>query len=178
MKFKVTAAFRSKLAASLLGDVSDNNRKAWAEFITENQVPVIALADLVLEKHPVGMRFIWMIGYLADTAPGILRPAVCSFYKLKGKVEFPNYDRSLAKLFYRVGIPAEVEGEVISDLFTWLSDNKRTVSVKTFALLALVAAIKKYPDLQIELKAIIAEQLEKNSVSFRKQGTRVLNKLS
>ena len=177
MPFKVTQDFILKLSTSLYEDVSDNNRKTWAKFIVTNKVPLKDLVELVTAKHPIGMRFIWMVGDLADNYPETVVSSVKAFYDKRDEVKFPNYSRSLAKLFYRVGIPKEIEGEAINDLFTWLTDPKTDVSTKTFALLALQGALQKYPELKSELKAVVEDQMHKNSVSFKKKAITVLARI-
>ncbi len=178
MSFTVTKHLLQKIATSLLEDVSDNNRKTWSEFIIKNKVPVVELVSLVFEQHPVGMRFMWMIGHIADTHPSVLLPAARSFFEVRHKVTFAHYERSLAKLFYYAGIPVEIEGKVIDELFKWLVSSESDVSTRTFAVMALQRAANKYPDLKPELKAVIEDQLSKNSISFQKKAKKILSELS
>ena len=85
--------------------------------------------------------------------------------------------RSLAKFFYLAGIPEEIEGEAVSDLFDWLGDPKMNVSTKTFALLALQEPVKKHPGLKAELKAVVEDQVNRTSVSFAKKASKLLREL-
>lgn len=157
---------KSQLSSSLLEDQGSENRKQWASYFLENQLDLRDYVDLVLSERTLALRFIWLVGDLCEQNAIFVSPAVPDFYALKDQVKSPNYDRSLAKMFYWCGIPESMEGEIIDVLFSWLMDSKVSVATKTNAMLALQKVLAKYPELQQELKLVIEDQLDKNSVSF------------
>jgi hypothetical protein len=158
---------KSQLSQSLIADQSSENRKKWAIYLIENQIDIKNFVDLVLSERKLALRFIWLIGDLCEINPEYLAPSIPHFYALKEKVKFPNYDRSLAKMFLHCGIPNDMEGEIIDELFSWIMDPKISVATKTNSMLALKKVLVKYPELENEFRLIIKDQLDKNSVSFR-----------
>lgn len=167
----------SQLSASLKEDNTESNRRNWAAYILENKIPIIDLVEIVLHDRPASLRFIWMIGSLCDLNPKTVEPAVPYFYSQLNKVNFPNFDRSLAKMFSLCGIPKANEAEVVDLLFKWILDPTITVSTKNYSLDALLKFSKNYPELKNELRLVIEDQLSKNSISFEKHSKRILEKL-
>jgi hypothetical protein len=166
--------FSARMRQSLSEDVSEQNRRLWADLVLARHIPVTSLVNTVLEPHPAGMRFIWMIGGLCDKRPEVIYPAVRDFYEVREKVTFRNYDRSLAKMFHLAGIPQEMEGEITDQLFKWLMDPLITVTTKEYAMLALLKVVRKHPDIKGELRAVLEDQMERNTPAFRKKVARVL----
>ncbi|MFN5416916.1 MAG: hypothetical protein ACK5B9_07655 [Flavobacteriia bacterium] len=168
---------KSQLTLSLIEDQGSENRKRWVNYLIENQIDLRDFVDLVLSDRKLALRFIWLVGDLCEQNAAYVSPAVPAFYALKDQVKFPNYDRSLAKMFLWCGIPENREGEIIDVLFSWIMDSKVSVATKTNAMLALQKELNKYPELKQELKLVIQDQLDKNSVSFRNCAKKILQDL-
>ncbi len=166
-----------QISISLKQDNTDINRKRWSAYIIENTIPIVQLTELMHHEHPIAMRFSWVLGDIADNHPEALRESVPYFFKHRNEIKFPNFNRSLAKFFYLSGVPEEIEGEAIDELFKWLMDAKMNVTTKTFSLLALHRLTLKHKDLQQELKLVIEDQLGKTSVSFENKARKILAEL-
>ena len=166
-----------QLSTSLIEDQSSENRKRWANYFIEKQIDLKDFVDLVLSERKLALRFIWLVGDLCEQNAAYVSPAVPAFYALKDQVKFPNYDRSLAKMFLWCGIPENDEGEIIDILFSWIMDSKVSVATKTNAMLALQKIMPKYPELKKEFKLVIEDQLDKNSVSFGTCAKKILQNL-
>lgn len=166
-----------QLSTSLIEDQSSENRKRWANYLIENQIDLKDFVDLMLSERKLALRLIWLVGDLCEQNAAYVAPAVSAFYALKNQVKFPNYDRSLAKMFLWCGIPENREGEIIDVLFSWILDSKVSVATKTNAMLALQKIMLKYPELKQELKLVIEDQLDKNSVSFGTCAKKILQDL-
>jgi hypothetical protein len=169
--------FIHQLRTSLVNEDSGLSRRKWAMHIIENKIGLLDLVELLDQEKKIAMRFIWLVGDLCELDPSTVYPAVPYFYSRKNETQIPNFDRSLAKMFLLAGIPPEIEGLVIDDLFKWLLDPKINVSTKSYALSTLFELSKKYGDLKNELKSVIEDQLGKNSISFEKRAESVLEKL-
>lgn len=167
----------SQLAQSLKNEDSGVSRRTWALYILEKKIPVLELVALLQFDRPVSIRFIWLIGDLCDLDPKTVEPAVPYFYSQLNKVNFPNFDRSLAKMFSLCGIPKANEAEVVDLLFNWILNPSINVSTKNYSLDALLKFSKNYPELINELRLVIEDQLSKNSISFEKHAKRILEKL-
>ncbi|MFT3910766.1 MAG: hypothetical protein QM737_15215 [Ferruginibacter sp.] len=170
-------ALINKISISLKKDGSDKNCRAWANFIVKNKIAITDLHPLIHAEHPVAMRFSWLLGGICESNPKLVYPSIIYFFSNRDKIEILNFNRSLAKMFCYCGVPDEIEGEAMDNMFKWLSDPKSIVSTKNFAMSALYNFTIKYPELKNELRTIIEEQLDKNSLSFQKQARKLLEKL-
>lgn len=149
----------------------------WANYIIENKVPILSIIELLHYPRPISMRFIWLIGHLCDVNPSAVSPAVNFFFKERNKVNFPNYDRSLAKMANLCEIPKESEAEIIDLLFCWILNPKIIVTTKNYSLEALLKISKDHPELKNEIRIVIEDQVKKNSISFEKHAGKILVKL-
>lgn len=152
-------------------------RNRLARQIKAEQIDLNEYIDLLYEKHPIGMRFTWVLGEVCEKAPELIAPALPRFFEVRGDMKFPGYDRSIAKWFWLCGIPEEIEGEVVEQLFEWMLDPKIKVAVKVFSMSALADIARKYPELGTELRLIIEEQFEDGSAGYKSRGRKVLAKL-
>ncbi len=165
------------IATSLKHDNTGNTRNYWVNYLIQHNVPLLSICELLFFEKPVSNGFIWMVGGLCEIDPDRVAPAVDFLFQQLGEVNFKNYERSLAKIFYWVGLPTKMESQAIDLLFEWLIDPKMIVSTKTFAMLAIFKITKAYPELKNELKIVIEDQVEFQSVSFRKKAVSILEML-
>lgn len=59
----------------------------------------------------------------------------------------------------------------------WLSSPECDVAVKYNSMRILEKIVKKYPELNGEFRAVLIDQLDKNTVSFRKYASQIIDKL-
>lgn len=166
------------IGISLKEENTEANRKRWANFIIQHNTDLAHLLYLLDEEMPVPMRFIWMCGDLCERKPEIVFPCIPLFYAKRHSIPFPNYDRSLAKMFWLCGIPENMEGEAIDELFNWVSNAEISITTKTYAAEALFKASKKHTDIRQELVLVLEDQLlygEDNS--FKKRANKLLSAL-
>lgn len=164
----------TQLEASLKSDGSEANIRKWVRYIIDHNIALHTLYSVLDAEKTVSMRFTWLIGGLCEQAPGIVSLSVAYFYSKRNDVVFANYDRSLAKMFWLAGVPLEIEGEAIDDMFRWLMGANITVSTKTYSMFALHNLTAKYPELKNELKICVEDQLGKNTTNFDKGLRKVL----
>ena len=167
----------TQLAASLKSDRSDTNIRSWVHYIIDHKISLDTLYPILDAEKMVSMRFTWLVGGLCEQAPQIVFPSVIYFYSKRHEVLFPNYDRSLAKMFWLAGVPLEIEGEAIDQMFKWLLDAHITVSTKTYSMYSLHDLTKKYPELRNELKVSLEDQLDKNTANFKRRVLKILSVL-
>lgn len=172
--------------SSLIAEISDSlnkensevNRKYWSDYIITSQIKLEDIKAIIHHPHPIGIRFSWMLGNLCALKPELLAPVLPYFYTNTHKIQIPNFNRTLAKMFFYVELPEALEGEIMSDLFEWLADPKVLVTTKHFSLKALYKLSLKYPEIKSELKLTIEEQLYKYTQAFDKQLQLTLHLLS
>ena len=167
----------TQLETSLKSDRSEANIRKWVSYIIDHNIALHTMHAVLDAERTVSMRFTWLIGGLCEQAPEIVLPSVAYFYSKRHDVVFANYDRSLAKMFWLAGVPAEIEGAAIDDMFRWLMDANITVSTKTYSMFALHNLTAKYPELKNELKISLEDQLGKSTADFDKRLRKMLESL-
>ncbi|MBL4648543.1 MAG: hypothetical protein JKY03_02345 [Aureispira sp.] len=165
------------LTISLGKDRSSENRQMWTDYLIKEQVELIHLTELLDAEHPVGMRFTWLLGHILEENPEQIAPIVSYCFEHRNQWTFPGIKRTLAKMLWLAGVPEEIEGLVVDELFKWILDPKIKVAVKVYGIDALYNMVVKYPDLKEELLIVIDDQLDKNSVAFRARAKKVLKAL-
>lgn len=159
----------SALAAS-----SGSDRQAWAKLIVAEKIDIVSLCELLYEDKPIATRFSWLLSDIALTEPKVLYNVLPFLFQLRDKTSIPNFQYSFSKYWNYCSVPEEHEGEAIDLLFKWIEDPNVSVHIKTNSLNALSKILEKYPDLKNELKIVLEDQLDKNSVSFKRMATKVL----
>ena len=165
------------LTLSLGKDRSSENRQVWANYLIKEQIELIHLTELLDAEHPVGMRFTWLLGHILEENPKQIVPIVSYCFEHRNQWTFLGIKRTIAKMLWLAGVPEEIEGLVVDDLFKWVLDPKIKVAVKVYGIDALYNMVLKYPDLKEELLIVIDDQLDKNSVAFRARAKKVLKAL-
>lgn len=164
------------MEVSLLRDHTDKNRRRWAEYIVSEKISLMDIIELLHTEKRVATRFTWMVGDLCELDSQVVYPAITYFWLKRNETEITNYNRSLAKMCWLCGIPEEIEGEATNEMFDWLLDPEVIVSTKNYSLLALGNLTDKYAELKHELRMVIEDQLQKNSIAFEKCAQKVLKK--
>ena len=167
-----------ELATSLRNDRSETNRKRWAQRIAGEKINITSLAHLVTTDRTTAMHFAWLLGEMCTVAPSLLYDALPVLYASRHLVRFKNFDRSLAKMFYYAGIPPQLEGEIVDQLFKWLLDPRITVSTKHYCVLTLEQCVLKHPELKPELITCLIDQEDKNTVSLTRLIKKSLSRLN
>jgi hypothetical protein len=160
-----------------LANSSGAERKKWIEYIVNHNILLTDLVDILYRDYKTAMKFSWIVGSLCELDSTKISPIVNQIFTTRHKIKIPNFDRTIAKIFYLVEIPQEIEGDAVNIMFNWLLDPKIIVSTKNYSLFALYDLTKKYPDLKIELREVIEDQLNKNSNDFKKRAIKILQKL-
>ncbi len=162
------------LTTSLANDRSDANRQKWTAYLIKEQIELTQLTEILDAEHPIGMRFTWLLGHLLAEAPTQVRPIVTYCFTHRNQWTFPGIKRSIAKMLWLAGVPEEIEGLVVDELFQWVLDPKVKVAVKVYSLEVLLSMVLKYPDLKEELLIVIDDQLDKNSIAFKVKAKKVI----
>ncbi|MCG8476473.1 MAG: hypothetical protein MI784_13475 [Cytophagales bacterium] len=160
-----------------LGESTGECRKIWAKKIVEERIPIAPLLELLKEKSPVNSRFSWLLGDLCELNPDWFRPLLPELFLGRHRVNVLHYDRSVARWLNLAGIPEEIEGEAVDQLFEWLLDPKIKVATKAHSAHALFRMCKKYPELGSELRLALEDQRGKNTDAFRRLSVKLLRML-
>jgi hypothetical protein len=167
-----------QISTSLRDDNTEQNRQKWASYIITSKIDLYELRELLFLDYPVAIRFSWILGNVCAIRPELVYPIASFIFTNRKQISIPNFDRTIAKVFSLAGIPNDIEGEAIDQLFSWLMDATILVSTKAYSVSALYLVCKIYPDLTKELKLVIEDQLSKNTIAFEKRATMVLKALA
>lgn len=173
----MTQEIYNDLKATLAIDRSAESRAYWAQRLIKEQVPIEELLPLLDEEHPIGMRFTWIWGSIITQNAQYLAPIVSPCFERRNDITFPGYKRSIAKMLCMVGVPEELEGLVVDELFKWILNPKIKVAVKVFAIDTIAQLAVKYPELKEELLLVIEDQWDKNSAAFRARAKHIRKRL-
>ena len=157
---------------------TDEVHKQWGNRLIEENVNLMDLVTIIYKDKPVSNQFSYMIGGLCETKPEMVAPTITYFFNNRSKINIPHYNRSLAKMFYLVGIPDEIEGAAIDAMFKWLMDPKSNISTKSFSLKCIHKNLAKHPGLKNELITCLEDLDGKNTNSFNKLVRRIFNELT
>lgn len=136
------------------------------------------LLPLLFEPHPVNMRFAWFLGDLVTIQPHLVQQHLIYLFQNRESFQILNFNRSLAKFFYYVGIPTEIESEVYFRLNEWLMSPGSDISTKTYVLKVLIRFSEIYPEFKSELSLNLERLLEnKQSNTFYKLAEKTLKVL-
>lgn len=166
-----------QLSNSLEADRSSENLQKWAQYLIKNNIEFIHLVEILDAQHPIAMRFTWLLGHIVEHYPQRIFPIVSYCFNHRNQWTFPGVKRSIAKMLWLAGVPEELEGLVVDELFKWVLDPKIKVAVKVYAIDCLYQLALKYPALQEELKIVIDDQWDKNSISFKQRAKKILKQL-
>ena len=122
---------------SLLQGSDSRLRKHWAARIADEKIPVASLMMLLHGHEKTAQRFTWLIGDLLDVDPKSVQECLPILFELRDQMPFPGMQRTVGKCFWYLGVPEDMEVEVVPQLFEWLDDDRFEVSIKHYASKAL-----------------------------------------
>src|SRR5437870_5093005 len=93
----------NEISTSLKKENTNENRKNWVWYIMENNIAIMDLVKLIHYKYPVAIRFSWVLEGICDWKPNIIYPSITYFFSKRNEIQIPNFNRSLAKMFYYAG---------------------------------------------------------------------------
>jgi hypothetical protein len=85
--------------------------------------------------------------------------------------------RNTVRLLEHISIPEKLHGEVMNICFGYISDPQEKVAVKAFSLTVLQNLCRQYPEIRQELKTIIEDRWDYESVAFRSRAKKILKEL-
>ncbi|MEM7453221.1 MAG: hypothetical protein AAF456_02590 [Planctomycetota bacterium] len=113
------------------------NRKFWAQWIINDQIPLQSLMSLLHFGDGTSQRFMWLIGDICELDPESVRPCLPMLFSLRNEMPFPGMPRSVAKWLWLTNVPVEMEAESVSQLFAWMESESASIACKSYAAKAL-----------------------------------------
>ncbi|BDD05861.1 hypothetical protein [Aureibacter tunicatorum] len=154
-----------------------SDRKAWAKKIVDEQLSLEPIITMLSEDHPKGARASYVLGDICEIAPSRLVPYLVDLFNNRYAIDVLGFDRSLAKFFKHSGVPNEIEGEVLDQLIKWMSDSGIKVGTKYYSMYVLRELCNKYPEITNEFVAILEDQKERNTKTFKRMAIKILSEM-
>lgn len=170
------SSFYRMLAVSL-PDSNGNERKEWAEDIVDNNRDLKQLSELLFSDRKVATRFAWMLTDVAEYNPSYLREYLPYLFEISDTVYHFDFKPSFANYWRYCGVSWRHEAHAINLLFQWLESSGTSVTIKSRSLLVLLDLVKKYPELESELRHQLENQADKYTKQFEKHARKALQEL-
>lgn len=170
------STFLKELKTSLPNS-SAQQRRNWASIIIEEGLSIRKLSDLLFLDYKIASRFLWLLTDIGEIDNQKLKDDLVFLFDRCITLNHIKPEPSFANYWLICGVPVEKEAEYIDYLFKWLSSSESNLTTKSRSLFVLFKLTKKYPDMCNELKLVIHEQLDRNTVDFKKRASKILAQL-
>ena len=159
----------------LLKEHSRSNTDTIAKAIGNSAVEFKKIIDIIYqEKAPLPQRASWLLAAVDDKHPELLEPYISLFIDTIQQFKVDAVKRNMALVLASRTIPKKVQGKLINCCFDLLLSPEEKVVVKVHAMQAIANIAVHHPELQIELKAAIENQLQKTTAAFHARARHVL----
>ena len=145
----------SEIEELILARAKTPHFTAFHQFFLENPGAISLLIQLAFsdKKHPVPAYSAWLLVHIAKTKPQLL-------YKLQAQLEEGllqttkhDVQRSLLVVLLHLPLRRQHEGNLLELYFSIFQDHNLKVANRVYALYHLKRMVKKYPELDAEVKA-------------------------
>ena len=125
-------------------------------------------------------RSAWIYQQLSDAAPALFKPWQHRFLAHAKTAKTDAEKRFISRLFSMHGLPhgEKLQSELLEITFDWLLEPKESIAVKANSLTVLHHFCKIHPELENELRAIIADQYERSTAAFQSRAKHILKDLN
>ena len=169
-----------KLRETILKEHSKANCRRIVKWVGNDQKRFDELFNLFLnDEYRVVQRAGWPISYCIEDHPQLIRK---HFAKLLKNVEKKGIHeavkRNTVRLLQYAEIPTKYHGQVMDLCFRYISSPTEPVAVKAFSITVLQNLAKHYPEIINEIKLIIEERWDYETVAFKTRAKKMLKEIS
>ena len=130
------------------------------------------------DEYRVVQRAAWPLSYCVINHPELIQK---HFTKLVKNLQKPgigdSVKRNSVRLLQHLSIPAKLHGEIMNICFNYISDPQEKVAIKAFSLTVLQNLSRQYPEIKQELKTIIEDRWDYETIAFRSRAKKILKEL-
>ena len=163
----------------LMQQLSRRHIEYVAHCIGNNEKEFERLMDIMLyDKEPVVQRAAWAMGVCLEKRPELLSPYVETLIEELPRFSNNGVKRQVLKALTTCDISENFKGKIADLCFCWLQASDTPVGVKIHCMQILSNIAVQHPDLALELRTVIIEQIPRNSVGFASRGRKILKQLS
>ena len=148
-------------------------------WIDSNQSRFDELFHLFLnDEYRVVQRAAWPVSYCVNAHPTLISK---HWKELMDHLKKPNLHNAVKRNSIRfmqdIELPEKYHGEIMDMCFKYLESPTEALAVKVFSMSVLANLAKYYPEIKVELKLIIEDQLPHQSAGFKSRAKTVLKQL-
>lgn len=169
------------LYTQILEENSRKNTLIISDWIGNDMDKFDALMQLFINGSPrIAQRSAWIISVVADAYPNFLKSYLSI---LLHKCTTPNIHnaikRNIIKALQNIDLPKDLHADVINMCFTFLENVNEAIAVRCHSMTVLTNLCEIYPDLKLELRMVILNALETETVSagFKSRARMCLQKI-
>ena len=149
------------------------------KYIGNNKERFAELMDLFFKgENIITQRAAWPMSYCVKNHPKLIEPY---YKKLLNNLEKPrlhdSIPRNTIRLLQYVTIPEKYHGQVMTICFNYIQSNETPVAIKAFSITVLQNLAKQYPDILHELKTVIEERWEHETVAFKSRAKKIFKSM-
>ena len=163
------------LKATILEEHSKAQCERIVKYIGNNKQRFAELMKLFFKgEYRVTQRAAWPMSNLVKKYPQLIEPY---YKKLLDNLEKPGLHdsvlRNTVRLLQYVKIPEAHHGQAMTICFNFIQSNDTAVGIKAFSLTVLQNLAKHYPKILPEIKTIVEERWEHETVAFRTRAKKI-----
>lgn len=167
------------LRKTILKEHSKRNCNRIVKWVGGSEKRFKELFQLFLnDEYRVVQRAAWPLSYVLIKHPGLLKN---NFGKLIQTLSKPGIHvavkRNTFRILQNISTPKRYHGEVMSLSFEYLNSVDETVAVKVFSMKVLANLSLIYPEIKTELKLMLEDQWDQQSIAFRNRARKILKTL-
>lgn len=162
----------------LMQELSRRHMERVAHLIDNDTEAFGQLMNIVLHgSPPVVQRAAWVMGICWEKNPKLFLPYITIAVDSLPRFTNDGVKRQIVKILAAQNIPEGQQGKLADLCFEWIQSATVPVAVKVHCMQILANLANNYPELSIELQAVICEQIPRNSVGFSSRGKKILKQL-
>jgi hypothetical protein len=168
------------IRTALLKEHSKKQCAAIVKWIGSDQKRFDELFDLFLnDEYRVVQRAGWPMSYCVEDHPEFIQKHFAKLLKnLNKKGIHEAVRRNTVRLLQYVTIPEKFHGNVMDICFRYISSPTEAVAVKAFSLTVLQNLARQYPEIINEIKLVIEERWDYETIAFKTRAKKLLKEFS
>lgn len=170
------------LREQILKEHSKVNSLRIVDWVGNSKERFSELFDLFLkDEYRVVQRAAGSISTLSERHPELILPHLPAMVQRMEDTGLPDaVKRNVLRALQTAPLPEEIHGPLINSCFKVLEDPAEPIAVRAFGMTVLGRLAKIYPELKVELKAIIENALahEQPSPGFKSRAKKVLKMIA
>lgn len=167
------------IRAALLKEHSKNQCNLIVKWVGNDQDKFDELFGLFLkDEYRVIQRAGWPVSYCVEKHPNLIQKHFSKLLKnLNKKGNHDAVKRNTIRLLQYVTIPEKFHGQVMDICFKYISSPTEAVAIKAFSITVLQNLARQYPEILNEIKLVIEERWDYETVAFKTRAKKLLKEL-